>query len=76
MSEQLRRLEPEDRSLSPRAQLRLWLREEITNCTEIHRPALVEQAVDRFGDDATFMDTFLRQSLHPVVYELASPFRS
>lgn len=62
----------DEAKLTPRARVRLWLREEIAERDEVHRPALVDEAVAHFGNQDSFVRRFLRDSLKPVVYELAS----
>ena len=58
-------------TLSARAQLRLWIRDEIAGRTEVKIPVITERVVERLLSDRELLSEYVRTNLGPIVYEEA-----
>lgn len=57
---------------SARAQVAAAINRFLTDNGEVHIPTLTEHVMTEIKADDEFLDSFLRQSLRPMVYEIAS----
>ena len=58
-------------TLSARAQLRAWIRDEIAGRTEVKIPVITERVVERLLNDRELLSEYVRTNLGPIVYEEA-----
>lgn len=64
-------IEQKSVEVTSRGRVRSWLREVISDSDSVQLPELASEAVEHFRSDQVFIDQLLKESLAPMVYELA-----
>lgn len=61
---------PEDHAdLSPRARVRLWIKDQVKDEAVVQLPDLTDRAVGHFSKQRKFVAEFLSEQLRPIIYQ-------